>query len=250
MNIAFSSSYGKNLLFRQSSYFHENSREESVSRRAIVAKSGPVTVARDGHQKGKEFTFDDQWFSKEKLYKVLIYFKCCITYQFQQDHIREVLEKWQNIEDEIWAKVIVLERNRRVAKAYARAPILTIDGSEDGFDGFRIGLNGFNNQMRDHKVKEFKTEIGAGCKLKMGDNGDILVKRVGKGPVFIKNILEDTAVSNDILKLPNGLLEINRAFKLFDMKKFKQNVNREIKRQYPDRQKMETQVKFNPFSSL
>ena len=36
-------------------------------------------------------------------------------------------------------QVIILERNRRVAKAYARAPILTVNGSEDGFDGFKIG---------------------------------------------------------------------------------------------------------------
>lgn len=54
-----------------------------------------------------------------------------------QDHIQEVLDKWTQIDDEIWAKVIVLERNRRVAKAYARAPVLTINGSDDGFDGFR-----------------------------------------------------------------------------------------------------------------
>ena len=54
-----------------------------------------------------------------------------------QDHIREVLDKWESIDDEIWAKVIVLERNRRVAKAYARAPVLTVNGSNDGFDGFR-----------------------------------------------------------------------------------------------------------------
>ena len=32
----------------------------------------------------------DQWFAKEKLYK---------------DHIVEVLSKWDNIDDEIWAKV-------------------------------------------------------------------------------------------------------------------------------------------------
>ena len=43
-----------------------------------------------------------------------------------------MLEKWDNIDDEIWAKVIVLERNRRIAKAYARAPVLTVNGSEDG----------------------------------------------------------------------------------------------------------------------
>lgn len=54
-----------------------------------------------------------------------------------QDHIQEVLGKWESIDDEIWAKVIVLERNRRVAKAYARAPVLTVNGSTDGFDGFR-----------------------------------------------------------------------------------------------------------------
>ena len=153
-----------------------------------------------------------------------------------------MFEKWANIEDEIWAKVIILERNRRVAKAYARAPVLTLNGSEDGFDGFKIGVNGFDNPMRDHKVKEFKAQIGAGCKLKMGDNGDILVKRIGKGNIYIKNILEETAVSNEILKLPNGLLELDRALKLFDMKKFKQNMNRELKRQYPDRNKIETQV--------
>ena len=48
-------------------------------------------------------------------------------------------------------------------------------------------------------------------------------------------------VSNDILKLPNGLLEFEKPFKLFDMKKFQQNVNRELKRQYPDRRKLESQ---------
>ena len=49
-------------------------------------------------------------------------------------------------------------------------------------------------------------------------------------------------VSNDILKLPNGQLEAEKPFKLFDMKKFQQNVNRELKRQYPERYKLETQV--------
>ncbi|KAL1394313.1 hypothetical protein pipiens_012040 [Culex pipiens pipiens] len=55
----------------------------------------------------------------------------------QLEHIQEVLDKWTQIDDEIWAKVIVFERNRRVAKAYARAPVLTINGSDDGFDGMR-----------------------------------------------------------------------------------------------------------------
>ncbi len=60
-----------------------------------------------------------------------------LIFIFFQDHIQEVLDKWTQIDDEIWAKVIVLERNRRVAKAYARVPVLTINGSDDGFDGYR-----------------------------------------------------------------------------------------------------------------
>jgi len=198
-----------------------------VSRRAIISRSrDDLQQQLGGCLPSKQFTGEDQWFSKEKLYK---------------DHIAEVLEKWDNIDDEIWAKVIVLERNRRIAKAYARAPVLTVNGTEDGFDGFRIGVNGFENPMRDSKVTEFKSQIGAGCKLKMDDSGNILVKRVSKGNIYVKNTAEETAVSNDILKLPNGLLDMDKPFKLFDMKKFQQNVNREMKRQFPERNKLETQ---------
>ena len=34
---------------------------------------------------------------------------------------------------------------------------------------FRIGVNGFENPMRDPKTEEFKKHIGTGCKLKMDD---------------------------------------------------------------------------------
>jgi len=63
--------------------------------------------------------------------------KPSLLFCIPQEHIQEVLDKWTQIDDEIWAKVIVFERNRRVAKAYARAPVLTINGSDDGFDGMR-----------------------------------------------------------------------------------------------------------------
>ena len=46
-----------------------------------------------------------------------------------------------------------------------------------------------------------------------------------------------------IFQLPNGLLDMDKPFKLFDMKKFQQNVNREMKRQFPERNKLETQVR-------
>lgn len=199
--------------------------DKMVSRRAILSRSRD-DLAGDLQADMFSSPPEDQWFSKEKLYK---------------DHIVEVLSKWDSIDDEIWAKVIVLERNRRIAKAYARAPVLTVNGSEEGFDGFRIGVNGFDNPLRDNKTEEFKEQIGKGCKLKMDDSGNILVKRLSRSNIYVKNTMEENAVSNDILKLPNGVLEFEKPFKLFDMKKFQQNVNRELKRQYPERLKLETQ---------
>ncbi|XP_063239198.1 uncharacterized protein LOC134540409 [Bacillus rossius redtenbacheri] len=196
-----------------------------VSRRRILSRSrDDLSSGELGLQEEEE----DVWSSKEKLYK---------------DHIQEVLNKWTQIDDEIWAKVIVFEKNRRVAKAYARAPVLTINGSDDGFDGYRIGLCGFDNPMRHPKTDEVKRHIGNGVKVKMDDQGNILVKRVAKSNVFVKSTSEgeETSIGIDILKLPNGALEMDKPVKLFDMKKFQQNVNRELRRAYPDRRRLECQ---------
>ena len=37
---------------------------------------------------------------------------------------------------------------------------MTVNGTDDGFDGFRIGLAGFENPMRDPKTEEAKRLIG------------------------------------------------------------------------------------------
>ena len=76
-----------------------------------------------------------------------------------------------------------------MAKAHARAPILTINDSEDGFDAFKIELNVFDNMLRDYMVRESKAHIGAGCRLKREEIGNIFVMHIGKGNVFIKNML-------------------------------------------------------------
>ncbi|KAH8275216.1 hypothetical protein KR026_002553 [Drosophila bipectinata] len=199
-----------------------------VSRRKILSRS------RDDLNLDQTFTQqeeeEDVWYQKDKLYK---------------EHIQEVLDKWTQIDDEIWAKVIVFERNRRVAKAYARAPVLTINGSDDGFDGMRIGLCGFDNPMRDQKTDELKRVIGQGVKIKMDDAGNILIRRYAKSNVYVKSTAsspnEETSIGAEILKLPNQALESEKIVKLFDMKKFQSNVNRELRRAYPDRRRLETQ---------
>ena len=76
----------------------------------------------------------------------------------------------------------------------------------------------------------------------MDDSGNILVKRIAKSNVYVvRNPSEENAISSEILKLPNGSLEPEKPVKLFDMKKFQQNVSREMRRAYPDRRKLECQ---------
>jgi hypothetical protein len=67
-------------------------------------------------------------------------------------------------------------RPKRFHKIDPRAPVLTINGSDDGFDGFRIGVAGFDNPMRDAATDDTIRRIGQGFKLKMDDMGNILVR--------------------------------------------------------------------------
>ena len=48
----------------------------------------------------------------------------------------------------------------------------------------------------------------------MDDVGNILIKRISKSGVRVKNTHEESAVSNDILKLPGGILEADKPFKV------------------------------------
>ena len=76
----------------------------------------------------------------------------------------------------------------------------------------------------------------------MDDLGNILIKRLTKSPVYAVNTSEENSLDQEIIKLQNGMLEYEKPFKLFDMKKFQQNVAKELKRAYPDRRKLECQV--------
>lgn len=57
-----------------------------------------------------------------------------------------------------------------------------------------------------------------GVKIKMDDAGNILVRRYGKGNVYIKSTAsspnEETAIGSDVLKSPNQCLDVEKVYKV------------------------------------
>lgn len=54
-----------------------------------------------------------------------------------KDNLTEVQRKLDEIDPDVWGKLIVMERNYRTAKAYLRHQTIYVDGSETQFDGIR-----------------------------------------------------------------------------------------------------------------
>jgi len=194
----------------------------AISRRMIISRSQSELDLPSGFYDAE----DDVWFNQDKLF---------------QDHVTEILQKWNQIDDEIWGKIICMERNRRIGKAYVRKAVLTISGADKQFDGYKIGLNGFENPMRDSLTRQVKTRIGKGIRLKMDEMGNIIIKRMSDCDVFVRGWdRENNSMSKDIIDL-GGELEFEKSVKLFDMKKFQASVARELRSVYPDRKKLESQ---------
>jgi hypothetical protein len=73
-------------------------------------------------------------------------------------------------------KIICMERNHRIAKAYARSPVININGGNIGFDGDCIGLSGFDNPYRDSEALSINRRMGSeGFFVAADDDGNIFV---------------------------------------------------------------------------
>lgn len=183
--------------------------------------------------------------------------------------MREVLQKLSEgaIDDEIWGKIVIMERwgleeiyrkrgfrCKRVAKAYLRKTTVIIDGSEDEFDGKTLGFNYFENPERDEQTKEIRAKIGdvsgkggrkgktpfQGLILKMDLQGNIKGMARGTAPVICQGHRgEKHSCVSDRLIRQQGRLNANnneeeKAYKMFDMRKFKHILDRDIHDGIPD----------------
>ncbi|KAF7491936.1 hypothetical protein SSS_03053 [Sarcoptes scabiei] len=200
----------------------------TISRRKILSRSRADDLNQTHSHRDLPDFYDDIWFSHEQLFK---------------DHIAEVLRKWDHIDDEIWAKMIFMSKNRRIAKAYIRLPTVIIDGSQNGFDGYRVGLNGFEDPFKDSQTDRLMSQIGKGCRIGVDDCGDIFIKRYSHSNIFVHSYPIDYSQScvDDYVIEADGRLEANRKYLIFDMSKYEASVINEMRNAYPNRGKLQQQ---------
>ncbi|XP_060063803.1 myosin-IIIb-like [Ylistrum balloti] len=86
-----------------------------------------------------------------------------------QNHLNQLLQKWGELDPDIWCKILYMEYDRPVAKFYILDREVSIDMSYEEFDGERIGLGVFRNSRRDTLSEEYRSYIGKGLMLRRDD---------------------------------------------------------------------------------
>ncbi|CAJ0917992.1 unnamed protein product, partial [Mesorhabditis belari] len=189
--------------------------------------SGAGLVSRAGLVHGTARGHNDMWYDLDT---------------FLLDQVCEVLDKLEegNLDDAIWGKIVIMEKCKRVAKAYLRKTTIIVDGSEDEFDGSTLGFNCFDNTYRDENTEEIRQKIGDGVILKVDYQGNIKGMARGTTPVICLGFKDSERRKNcisDRLARLQGRLNTNeedKAFKIFDMRRFKSALDREISDGQPD----------------
>ncbi|CAI4228752.1 unnamed protein product [Auanema sp. JU1783] len=132
--------------------------------------------------------------------------------RFEEDNLMEVDNKIHDIDNEIWAKLIVMEKGTRTAKAYIRSQSLIMDGSTHEFDGYRIGLRRFRNPYRDPATEMMILTMGKGLELSLDTFGNVHLTNNSE-----KKIIVSSQGVNYVID--------KRKEKIFDLRRFKESLS-------------------------
>ncbi|KAK0402838.1 hypothetical protein QR680_016567 [Steinernema hermaphroditum] len=144
-----------------------------------------------------------------------------------KDNLFEVQAKLSNIENQIWGKLIVMERNYRTAKAYLRYQSILIDGSQRDFDGARLGLARFSPDLSDRRTLLEYRRLEKGIEVQIDKRGNVWMSKNCDKMVSVRTPSAPTVdcVGYDPIKV-------------FDLGAFKEVVVREVTRPTPNLEKL------------
>ena len=177
---------------------------------------------------------DSQVFSRQQMSKLLQEISNYDIWSNEreclEEHLDDLEEMWDQLDDEVWAQLIILEKNKRIDKVFLRKPKITISNGNEHYDHFEnqgaIGLSNF--EFREENVSDILDKIGKGCSFEMDNGGNILASNLSNKALFFKQVDKDST-KKVIDKKP---------FKLFDMNRFQTQTKKEFKKDSPDWNKL------------
>ncbi|CAG9533798.1 unnamed protein product [Cercopithifilaria johnstoni] len=172
--------------------------------------------------------------------------------QFEKEHVIEILEKLEkgHLDDDLWGKIILMEKCRRLVKIYLRKATLIIDGSNDEYDGITLGFNHFENFDHDKDSNDIRDKIGDGVIIKIDENGNIKAMARGLAPVIVqgwndptskcipKQLIAQKGRLKTIKDRLKGITDQQRVEKIFDMRLFNWSIEQELKQSKPNTLKL------------
>ncbi|VDO45169.1 unnamed protein product [Brugia timori] len=168
--------------------------------------------------------------------------------QFEKEHVIEILEKLEygDLDDEIWGKIILMEKCKCLAKAYLRKTTVIIDGSTDEYDGITLGFNYFQNNDYNKDKNNIRHKIGDGVIIKIDGNGNIKAMARDLAPVIVQGwhdpvskCIPDQLINQEghlktIKDRLKGITDQQRVEKIFDMRLFNLAMEYELKQLEPN----------------
>uniref|UniRef100_A0A0N4ZIK0 MH2 domain-containing protein n=1 Tax=Parastrongyloides trichosuri TaxID=131310 RepID=A0A0N4ZIK0_PARTI len=145
--------------------------------------------------------------------------------KFLQDNSNEVHQKIKAMEQEIWAKLILMEKDCRIMKAYLRFPTININGGLDDFDGLQVGLARFTSTESETSpsynispIDSLLYQLKGGLDIKIDAIGNIFMKKNTSMRIVATSIFD----TNQTTELTGNYL------KVFDLRKFKKKLTKII----------------------
>jgi len=156
-----------------------------------------------------------------------------------RENVEETESKLDHMDDEVWCKLIIMEKNRRVAKVLLRRAVNLINNSDVGYNSNGIiGLVGFENVLREKETKGALKKVGKGCRIGMDKGGNILVSKLTKCAISCRKIGD----------IKGQRIEEQKQTTLFDMKQFQQIMRKELTKEsseFPElKNRMVTTIEF------
>uniref|UniRef100_A0A0K0FVH2 MH2 domain-containing protein n=1 Tax=Strongyloides venezuelensis TaxID=75913 RepID=A0A0K0FVH2_STRVS len=139
--------------------------------------------------------------------------------KFLADNSGEVNQKLKGLEQEIWAKLILMEKDCRIMKAYLRFPTININGGFDDFDGLQVGLARFTSPDNDSStyissLDGLLYQLKGGLDIKIDAIGNIFMRKNTSLRIVATSVFD----TNQTVELGNDYL------KVFDLRKFKKKL--------------------------